>query len=281
MPLSYRLEDYGRYLAKVGSAAYVDITRRTDPARSARAWEHLQEVLSVYGYPWVVQVWTKDIEGTLFLGEGLLRDLVAGGVTVTAQVTVTGLAASVWEPLVPVDTQRHIPRLAQVIGGVEHICWRYDPIIPGVHDPARFRALARQMRDLGVQRGVINFIAPPGRYARVDRRLAALLPGWEQDMLGYDDAWREGAASELVALAQEVGIALSCCAEGAWLAQRVPGLGRAACGDAAWFARLSGVLPAGAVSRGSRKGCGCLHYFDVGDYGNWSRCHRCAYCYAG
>ena len=281
MSFAYRLEDYGRYCERVGDATYLDISRRTDPARIGRLWDNLREVAETYGPPWVVQVWTKDAAGVLRHGESLLRSLVEMGTTVTAQVTVTGLAGTAWEPAVPPDALRHVPRLARLIGGADHIKWRYDPIIPGVHDPGRFRALAHGVAGLGITRGVINFIAPPGRYKRVDRRLKSLLPGWDEGMPGYDLTWQESTARELVELAAQVGISLACCAECALLADRVQGLGRAACGDYTWFAALSGKAPKQAPFRGSRPGCGCARYFDLGSYGHWSRCHRCAYCYAG
>jgi len=281
MGFVYRLADFAQYRERVGDATYVDISRRTDPARIPRLWENLHEVVETYGAPWIVQVWTKDVEGVLCRGESLLRSLVEMGTTVTAQVTVTGLAGTVWEPTVPPDGLRHLPRLTKLIGGASHIKWRYDPIIPGVHQPDVFRALAHQAAALGVARGVINFIAPPGRYVRVDRRLKGLLPGWAEGMPGYDLAWRQSTARELVELAAEVGISLACCAESAVLAGFVPGLGPARCGDYDWFAALSGRTPTRAPFRGSRPGCGCARYFDLGSYGLWSRCHRCAYCYAG
>ena len=68
MPLAYRLEDYARYRTQVGAATYLDVTRRTDPARIQEVWAHLREVVDTYGPPWVVQVWTKDPAGALRLG---------------------------------------------------------------------------------------------------------------------------------------------------------------------------------------------------------------------
>jgi len=281
MGFAYRLQDFARYRERVGDATYLDITRRTDPARILSVWNNLREVVETYGPPWVVQVWTKDVRGVLRHGESLLRLLLARGTTVTAQVTVTGLAGGIWEPAVPPDGLQHVAPLAEIVGGADHIKWRYDPIIPGVHDAERFRALAHQAAAAGITRGVINFIAPPGRYVRVDRRLKAILPGWTEGMPGYDLTWQQETASELVELAAQAGISLACCAEGAVLADRVQGLGPAKCGDYDWFVALSGRAPKRVPYRGSRPGCGCARYFDVGSYGHWSRCHRCAYCYAG
>ena len=281
MGLVYRLEDYARYRDAVGDATYIDITRRTDPARRPHVWRNLRDVIETYGAPWVVQMWTKNVAGTLDLGKDLVRQLRSQGTTFTAQITVTGLAGTVWEPGVPVDGLSPIPQLAKLIGGPQHIKWRYDPIIPTVHALPRFRALARQAADLGITQGVINFVAPPGRYVRVDRRLVGMIDGWSQGAPDCDDAWRRDTARELVHVADEYGIALSCCAETGHLSEAVQGLGRALCGDHRWFVALSGRELARAPSSGSRRGCGCARYFDVGVYGQWSRCHRCVYCYAG
>lgn len=286
MPLAYRLEDYARYRERVGDATYVDITRRTDPARIPQVWDNLREVVATFGRPWVVQIWTKDILGVLRRGGALLRSLTepAAGqrvTTLTAQITITGLAGTLWEPGVPPDGLCYLSPLAELLGGPDHIRWRYDPIIPGVHNAERFRRLAAQVVAHGVRHGIINFVAPAGRYKRVDRRLDRLLPGWSEGLPGYDSAWKAKETAELVRIAAEMGLSLACCAEGAELAAEVPGLGPAACGDAAWFAALSGYAPSPGPHRGSRPGCGCAPYFDVGNYGHWRRCHRCAYCYAG
>ena len=280
MSFSFRIEDYQRYRDRVGRATYVDISRRTDPARIPVVWQNLRQLAVTYGPPWVAQIWTKDPAGVLDLGAELLQTL-RPMTTLAAQLTVTGLAGSVWEPLVPPHWLDGAARLAELLGGPEHIRWRYDPIIPTVHEADRFVALAGQMACLGIHHGVINFVAPPGRYKRVDARLSKLIPGWAEGMPGYDASWRTDVARSLVCLAAEVGLSLSCCAESADLAAQVPGLGPAACGDYAWFAALSGQDPGRAPHRGSRPGCGCAPYFDVGSYGHWSRCHRCAYCYAG
>jgi hypothetical protein len=278
MPLSSSLAAYARYREQVGAPTYIDITRRTDPARVPQVWENLRQLVSVHGAPGVVQLWSKDPAGVLRQGDALLRELAAAGTLLTAQVTITGLAGTPWEPRVPPEALQALPDLAACLGGMAHLTWRYDPIIPTVHRVERYAALAQAVAALGVRRAVINFIAPPGRYARVDRRVSALLPAWAAGMPGYDDAWREATARELLAIAQGEGLRLACCAESAGLAARLPGLSPAACGDAAWFAELGGVAP---PRGGSRTGCGCARYFDVGSYGHWRACHGCLYCYAG
>jgi hypothetical protein len=281
MSFVFRLEDYPRYLERVGGATYIDVTRRTDPARIGRVWGNLYAVVRAYGAPWIVQVWTKDAVGTLEKGGSVLRCLRRYGTTLAAQVTVTGLAGTAWEPRVPAEPFAGVADLISLAGGPDHVKWRYDPIIPTVHRWCRFRWLAERASTLGITRCVINFIAPPGRYKRVDARLARVLPGWSEGMPGHGDAWRADTAAQLVEIAGQFDLTVATCAESADLVGRVPGLAPAACGDHDWFATLSGRDPLRAPARGSRPGCGCAAYFDVGLYGQRRRCHGCLYCYAG
>jgi hypothetical protein len=238
-------------------------------------------VVRSYGAPWIVQLWTKDAAGVLARGGSVLRCLRRYGTTLAAQVTVTGLGGTVWEPRVPAEPFAGVADLMALIGGPEHVTWRYDPVIPTIHQLDRFRRLAERARALGITRCVVNFIAAPGRYKRVDVRLAPMLPGWSEGMPGYDEAWQAETAAQLVGAAADAGLMMAICAESAGLAGQVPGLRPAACGDHDWFVALSGRDPGRAPASGSRPGCGCAAYFDVGLYGQWRRCHRCLYCYAG
>jgi hypothetical protein len=281
MGLVFKLEEYGRYLERVGGAAYIDVTRRTDPARIAQVWANLEAVVDAFGAPWIVQIWTKDAAGALARGGRLLERLAGAGTTLAAQVTVTGLGGTAWEPLAPPEPFAGVAELMAVTGGPEHVRWRFDPVIPGVSRLAVFEGLAGRAAGLGIRHCVVNFLAPPGRYTRVDARLAGLLPGWSEGMPGYDLAWQAATADKMVRAAGEVGIEVAACAESSGLPALVPGLGAAACGDHGWFAALSGCDPGRARGSASRRGCGCAAYFDVGQYGQWARCHRCAYCYAG
>ncbi|HNS50117.1 MAG TPA: DUF1848 family protein [Anaerolineae bacterium] len=281
MGLIFKLDDYPGYLERVGGAAYVDLTRRTDPARIPEVWDNLRAVVEAYGAPWIVQVWTKDAAGTLAHGRRLLERLADAGTALAAQVTVTGLGSTAWEPLVPAEPFAGVAEMAALVGGPEHVCWRFDPVIPGVSRLDTFQRLAARAAALGIRRGVVNFLAPPGRYARVDARLASLLPGWREGMPGYDLDWQAQMAVKLVRAACDAGIELAACAESSGLPALVPGLRASACGDHAWFVALSGRDPGRARGSASRRGCGCAAYFDAGCYGRWARCHRCAYCYAG
>jgi hypothetical protein len=214
-------------------------------------------------------------------GAQLLERLQSQGTTLAAHVTVTGLSGSVWEPLTPAEPFSGVEELIALLGGPEHVKWRYDPVIPRVHELGRFRSLAHRAAELGIRRCVVNFLASPGRYRRVDRRLAGVLSGWCEGMPAYGDAWKAETAAEMLEAVEEMGLSLAVCAESAGLVDRVPGLGPAACGDHDWFAALSGRDPGRAPATGSRPNCGCAAYFDVGLYGQRKRCHQCLYCYAG
>jgi hypothetical protein len=280
MGLSFRLEDYPRYLERVGGATYIDATRRTDPARADLVWRNLRAVVETFGAPWIVQLWTKDAAGVLSRSDGLLRQLLDKGTTLVAQVTCTGLSGTLWEPSTPSEPFAGAADLIALAGGPQHVTWRYDPVIPTVHRLERFCRLAEQAARLGIGRCVVNCIAPPGRYKRVDARMSGVLAGWGAGMPGYDEAWRADAVARIVEVAAGWGLEVAACAEYATLAARVPGLRPAACGDHGWFVAVSGRDPGRAPAAGSRPGCGCAAYFDVGAYGQWSRCHRCVYCYA-
>lgn len=281
MGFVFRLEDYPKYLERVGGATYIDVTRRTDPARSQKVWDNLEAVIGEFGAPWVVQLWTKDLEGALARGALPLRDVLEAGTIVTVQLTVTGLAGSVWEPRNLAQPFAGVKELISLAGSADHIKWRYDPIIPTVHSLETFRRLSGQAAELGIRRCVINFVARPGRYKRVDARMGTALPGWSEGMPGYDEAWQVETASQVLEAAREQGLTVAVCAESAGLALFVPGLRMAACGEYGWFVELSGRDPRVAGGRGSRLGCGCAPYFDVGFYGLWRGCHQCLYCYAG
>ncbi len=281
MSFAFRLEDYTRYLERAGDATCLDVTRRTDPARVEKVWDNLRAVVRSHGAPWIVQLWTKDAVGVVGYGKEVLKGLRNAGTTLAAHVTVTGLGGTSWEPLAPSTPFLGLEELIALLGGSDHVKWRYDPVIPTVHRLDVFRRVAEQAARLGITRCVLNFLVPPGRYKRVDARLSTALQGWSEGMPGYDASWRAQTAAELVEASIDFGMSVAVCAESSSLAARVPGIQPAVCGDHAWFAALSGRNPERARTSGSRKGCGCAAYFDVGMYGQWRHCHQCLYCYAG
>ena len=169
---------------------------------------------------------------------------------------MTGLAGTLWEPLAPPDGLRLVPAVGrELIGGPEHIKWRYDPIIPTVHSPERFASWPARRRELGMRQGVINFVAPPGRYVRVDRRLGPLLPGWVEGMPGYGAAWQKQDRSPGSWWPWRRKWRSPCHAvpRARSLQSMYPGCGSGLRG-VEWFLALSGRAPVGVPFGGSTRG---------------------------
>ena len=116
MSFAFRLEDYARYLERAGDATYLDVTRRTDPARVEKVWDNLRAVVRAYGAPWIVQLWTKDAAGVVGYGKEVLQGLQNAGTTLAAHVTVTGLGGTSWEPLAPSTPFHGMEELIALVG---------------------------------------------------------------------------------------------------------------------------------------------------------------------
>ncbi len=278
----------------------LDFTRRTDPAFVPSVWDNLRDALDVTS-PTVLHVWTKWPGRVADIGREILDALRKNGTIIAAQVTVNRYGRNL-EPRIP---ENHgLDRLVPLLGGFDHVTWRFDPVIPYVPFEERFLRTAEEMTNLGVRRLVVNTIAPPGRYKRVDRRLAAMWEWWTPERFGLDpeDArrdryvppplqrhtpsvwngwarWQYDVFSRIVELAQSFGFRVQPCAETAWLYGVVEGLSPAGCISQQWLASL-GLLQ-DIPLRPTRAGCGCVYTVDVGSYGHWSRCGGCRYCYAG
>jgi len=133
-------------LERVGEATYVDVTRRTDRRASA--------VWTTCG-PWSRRLARRGSSNCgprtfpgIGAGGGLFRGLRLKGTTLAAQVTVTGLSGTQWSP----GRRQSFCRRGEVDRSSrrsEHVAWRYDPVIPTVHDLDRFRRLAAQGATLG------------------------------------------------------------------------------------------------------------------------------------
>ncbi len=278
MGLSYRLEDYAAYRAAVGAA-----TMSISPGGATPPGGRRRGIISARCWtPTVrpgVQLWTKNVGGALALGAGLLERLRAEGTTLTAQVTITGLAGSAWEPLTPADTVSRLGIWPGVLGGPEH----HLAVRPDHSDGAR----GREVRAAGGRGGGAGCTArrdqpgrtgalptggpspqrPAPRLGRRDARLRRRLDGTHGACAGRSRCRRRDQPGLLrgVVPPGRTGHRAA--------ARRVRGL---------WLVYGAlGQYPPVAVRRGSRPGCGCLRYFDVGNYGGWASCHRCTYCYAG
>jgi hypothetical protein len=263
---------YREYLALVGEATFVDVARKTDPARSDQPWRTLARLIERHGPPRVLQLWTKGPRAALARGGKLLAQLRQGGTTLLCQLTVTGYGPEV-EPLVPwpVDWEG-IDQLIACLGTPEAVLWRYDPVIPGVADLGMLRTLSGEFARRGLARAVYNWVEVGwelvrGRLGPLERRIDPTLD-------------RSAFSREIEAVGREHGISFSVMAEGEGLAGDLALSSRGAW-QYEWLLRVaSGFPPRSFLPATFRPGCMCVPSFDVGVEGQFEGCHRCVYCFA-
>lgn len=264
-------EYYEKYLATVGDATYIDITRRTDPGCTDQPWIALENIFHEYGAPWIVQIWTKAPRLALQRGKKILELLRDAGTTITCHITMTGLGPE-WEPRIawPIDW-KGVDQMIEFIGNPATIVWRYDPIIPGVSQFDTCEMIAVEFERRKVTRGILNLIITDRN--KIQKRLGDLSARIANQFNPIALLTKVGE------IGRNHGIDFSVCAETRGLADQCH-LESRGCGDYDWFVRLSNRAPKkGHISGPSRQGCLCTAYFDVGQYGQYAKCFGCKYCY--
>jgi hypothetical protein len=263
---------YREYLALVGDATFIDIARCTDPARTEQPWIDLTFIAENFGWPQVVQIWTKGPREVLRRGSALLPLLRAHETIMICQLTVTGFGPK-FEPLVPwpVDWDG-IDAMIAFLGTPEAILWRYDPVIPGVSNLETLRYLAANFESRGVSKAVYNwgeygYGLVKNRIGVLDRRIDISV-----DM--------NSLSHEIEAIGRDHGIVFSILAEGEKLDGQL-NLSSRGCWQYEWLARIGDGFPSRDFLPGAnRPGCICAPSFDVGTAGQFSSCHGCVYCFA-
>jgi hypothetical protein len=263
---------YRVYLTVVGEAAFIDIARCTDPARTDQPWKSLDFLIRNFGIPPVVQIWTKGPRESLSRGRALLTLLREQRTTILCQLTVTGLGPEI-EPDVPwpVDWDG-IEELIAFLGTPEAVLWRYDPVFPGLSDISQLRYLAANFASRGVSKAVYN----QAEYGLelVGRRMGA-------QVARIDGAADTNAFSrEIESTGRDYGIGFATLAEGEKLDGTLS-LSSRGCWQYEWLARAGHGFPSRDFLPGAKRpGCMCAHSFDVGRPGQFAACHRCVYCFA-
>ena len=216
--------------------------------------------------------WTRD-PANLVRHPGL-RDAVVRYPTIV-QLTVTGLAGTVWEPRAP-RLETFLEPLRELADLLPHgaILWRFDPVLVIDDVFARFdtvrQALAAAIGP--VEETVVSFPAPYGQAVR--RVRDAGLP-WPNPSMDERRAIVGGLVERLGG-AEQTRVWLCCQPE----ELRVPGTAPARCVDGRRFDRLYGTrLGSLPPDGGQRMGCGCVRSTDIGSYELPCR-HGCLYCYA-
>ena len=263
---------YREYLALVGDATFVDIARCTDPARTEQPWNSLLFIVENFGWPQVVQIWTKGPREVLRRGRVLLSLLREQGAITICQLTVTGFGPE-FEPLVPwpVDWDG-IDEMIAFLGTPEALLWRYDPVIPGISNLETLQYLAENFANRGVSKAVYNW----GEYGSglVQSRFGPL---YRRIDVSVD---MNALSLEIEAIGRAHDISFSILAEGEKLDTRL-NLSSRGSWQYEWLARVGDGLPSRDYLPGAnRPGCMCAPSFDVGIEGQFGSCHGCIYCFA-
>jgi hypothetical protein len=225
-----------------------------------------------FGYPQVVQIWTKGPREVLRRGRTILTNLHEQGTVIICQLTVTGFGPK-FEPLVPwpVDWDG-IDEMIAFLDTPEAILWRYDPVIPGISDLGMLHYLAENFAKRGVFKAVYNW----GEYGlRLVRNRIGILgqnidPSVDMNVLSH----------QIESVGRSHGIFFSILAEGEKLDGQL-NLSSRGCWQYEWLARISDGFPSRDMLPGAhRPGCICAPSFDVGTTGQFNSCHGCVYCFA-
>lgn len=212
--------------------------------------------------------WTKDPR---HLVTHPRLSVLPPSIPTVVQLTVTGLAGSVWEPHVPPLEvwEGELRALSERLppGAIQ---WRFDPILADATVRERFlRTLERLDRLIGpLDTVTVSF---PDAYKRVRARLG-------RHGLAFPDCGHEERIGILSQMHEASGLPMALCCEPSLLS--LPFVRKAACIDAVRFDTLYGThaAPLGK-DKGQRMACGCVVSRDIGSYA--MACgHGCRYCYA-
>lgn len=263
---------YLEYLALVGHATFVDISRRTDPGRSGQPWQALSFIADTYGIPKVVQIWTKGPRDALRRGRPLLERFRRDGTTIMCQHSATGFGPEI-EPHVPWPIDwAGVAEMIEFLGTPDAMLWRYDPVIPGWSTLETFSSMAENFSRLGVKlacynRGECGLGLVRSRLSereyQVDRTVDINAFSRSIEEIGRSWGIEFTTLSEGEKLDCELNMCSRCCTQYEWLSRVGDGF------------PLRDFLPGG-----TRSGCICAPSFDVGIEGQFGACYGCAYCFS-
>ena len=253
---------------------WIDYTRRNDPAQEYYV-SKLAKMITKQT-PDVLCFWTKNPGFIVEHYTPMIKELVARGTIVLAQVTVnTGYGKL--EPNVNTTDHGGLSDLCALLGP-GRVRVRFDPIILGFTTPGMFERCVEACFYNGVERITTNFLVPS--YKGVGKLL--------KEKYGIDarvatNAKRVRVLRRIVNIAAIHGIEVAGCAEiyRDGIDGQVPGLIRAGCSDASWAQQFNPGLI--FTQRSSRPGCQCCYSGDWGVYasrGGPPCPHQCVYCYA-
>lgn len=261
------------FVPQNGSVAWVDFTRRNDPA-CPEALEYLKKTLQAKK-PGVFCFWTKAPDVVANLYADVIRQMRSEGVLVLCQATINR-GYKLLEPGVHTEYQE-LGKLIELLGGPQYVRARFDPVIFGYTAPSMFEEHCRFISSYGVDYTVVNFYVPHYKHTAEYMRARGIKfdpnPSWDQ---------QDNCLATVAEIAHAYGVRVAVCAETVAWAGRY-GLLPARCSDPTWAVTLRPDLAGAFQKHPSRKGCGCVYSEDWGIYrnqGGWRCPHQCLYCYA-
>ena len=233
----------------------------------------LMETLSLYPPDMVhtVVIWTKNPTNMITMKRlrGFLKRY-----HLYIHLTITGMGNTLFEPGIPSPSEvlSQIPKLIELVGDPQRICWRFDPIVHVIKETQHytnldfFPQIAEQIRGYGITVCRSSYVYP---YKKVIKRLhknnIILLNFCQEEM---HTQWK---SLQKIACIYNISL-FPCCVEG---------LCKSSCIDGNLLAELhpQKLVCSTERAKGQRELCGCTESLDIGWYD--MKCfHGCLYCYA-
>jgi len=217
-------------------------------------------------------IWTKNPRK--MVGEGPLRKTLSEYRQVYVHLTITGMGAGEFEPMIPPweEVVGMIGPLIGLVGSPQRISWRFDPIleIEGhgrvYSNFALFPLLAEAITPFGIRSCRVSWVSP---YKKVLDRLVR--KGWQ--LTNRTIGERLAQAKILTQFARKHGMRLYfCCMEGLPVSRCIDG-------ELLRQIHPDSLACSKEKAQGQRALCGCTRSLDIGWYSLRCR-HGCLYCYA-
>ncbi len=217
-------------------------------------------------------IWTKSPRNLLF--HPVLSGKIGNYENLFLHLAVTGMGGSLLEPNIPPpgEVVELLPSLIRLVGGPEHICLRFDPIVhlrmsdgSAYSNIGMFEEIIRPAARLAVRDVTISWMS---EYRKVishlkKKGIAPLTPS--------DEEKRKELGFLLDTITKYGGRLHGCCE---------PIMERSQCIDGSLLSALHprGIACSTKRACGQRELCGCTESYDIGAY---RLCpHGCLYCYA-
>ena len=222
-----------------------------------------------------------DVDGIVFWTKNIgpflthLHEVSDREIPFVIQHTINGYPRSLERRVVNASqSSDNLRRVAEEYGPKACV-WRYDTIVDSSDTPREFHlrsfdSIARQLE--GVTDEVVVSFAHIYKKTKRNMEAASRSAGFQWS--DPDVEWKRALLSELVFVAESVGMQLTLCSQPEF---KVIGSNEARCIDAQRLEAVSGKA-VHAKTKGNRPDCLCAETRDIGEYDTCP--HGCVYCYA-